>query len=51
MDVVDAHCHIISEDTSRYPRAPLGGKQSAWAESRPVTAAGMVTRMDEAGIG
>ncbi|MEV5529854.1 amidohydrolase family protein [Streptomyces prunicolor] len=51
MDVVDAHCHIISEDQARYPRAPIGGKQSAWAESRPVTAAGMVTRMDEAGIG
>lgn len=50
MDVVDAHCHIISEDLTRYPRAPIGGKQSAWAASRPVTAEGMVSRMDEAGI-
>ncbi|KPI11560.1 amidohydrolase 2 [Actinobacteria bacterium OK074] len=51
MDVVDAHCHIIAPDESRYPRAPLGGKQSEWATSRPVTAEGMVARMDEAGIG
>ncbi|MCW8215577.1 MULTISPECIES: amidohydrolase family protein [Streptomyces] len=51
MDVVDAHCHIISEDLTAYPKAPIGGKQSAWAASRPVTAEGMVTRMDETGIG
>ncbi|TDD84385.1 amidohydrolase [Actinomadura darangshiensis] len=50
MDVVDAHCHIISDDPAAYPRAPLGGKQSEWAASRPVTAEGMVARMDEAGI-
>ncbi|MBT2225270.1 amidohydrolase [Nonomuraea sp. NEAU-A123] len=50
MDVVDAHCHIISEDLTAYPRAPLGGKQSDWASSRPVTAEGMVGRMDETGI-
>lgn len=51
MDVVDTHCHIISEDLARYPRAPIGGKQSEWAASRPVTADGMAARMDEAGIG
>lgn len=51
MDIVDTHCHIISEDTSRYPRAPLGGKQSGWATTRPVTADGMAERMDQAGIG
>ncbi|MFG2427444.1 amidohydrolase family protein [Streptomyces sp. NPDC048590] len=50
MDVVDAHCHIISEDQARYPKAPIGGKQSEWAASRPVTAEGMVSRMDETGI-
>ncbi|MFI9776781.1 amidohydrolase family protein [Streptomyces sp. NPDC051956] len=50
MDVVDAHCHIISEDLTAYPRAPLGGKQSAWAATRPVTAEGMVSRMDETGV-
>ena len=50
MDIVDTHCHILSPDLDRYPRAPLGGKQSGWAGSRPVTAEGMVERMDEAGI-
>lgn len=50
MDIIDTHCHIISDDTDRYPRAPLGGKQSGWASTRPVTADGMVAAMDEAGI-
>ncbi len=50
MDVVDAHCHIISEDLTSYPKAPIGGKQSEWAASRPVTADGMVSRMDAARI-
>ncbi|MBD0740111.1 amidohydrolase family protein [Streptomyces sp. CBMA29] len=50
MDIVDAHCHIISDDLTAYPRAPIGGKQSAWAATRPVTADGMAERMDEAGI-
>ncbi len=50
MDVVDAHCHILSEDLTKYPRAPLGGKHSDWAASRPVTAQQMVARMDETGI-
>ncbi|MEU6139570.1 amidohydrolase family protein [Streptomyces sp. NPDC047081] len=50
MDIVDTHCHVISEDRARYPWSPLGGKASAWAASRPVTADGMAARMDEAGI-
>jgi predicted TIM-barrel fold metal-dependent hydrolase len=50
MDIIDTHCHIVSDDTARYPRAPLGGKQSGWASTRPVTADGMARRMDEAGI-
>ncbi|MFJ9541421.1 amidohydrolase family protein [Streptomyces sp. NPDC101225] len=50
MDFVDAHCHIISEDTARYPKAPIGGKQSEWAATRPVTAEGMLARMDDTGI-
>ncbi|QYB01167.1 amidohydrolase [Rhodococcus sp. USK10] len=51
MDIVDTHCHIISDDVTRYPRAPIGGTQSGWATTRPVTADDMVERMDEAGIG
>jgi len=50
VDVVDAHCHIISQDPTRYPKAPIGGKQSQWAAARPVTAEGMAARMDETGI-
>jgi len=50
MDIVDTHCHIISPDQTRFPRAPIGGKQSQWAASRPVTAEGLLARMDETGI-
>lgn len=51
MDIVDSHCHIISPDLTAYPRAPIGGTQSQWASSRPVTAEGLLARMDEVGIG
>lgn len=51
MDVIDTHCHILSDDLARYPRAPIGGKQSEWATARPVSAEGMLARMDNAGIG
>jgi len=50
MNFVDSHCHILAENEARYPRAPLGGKQSAWARSRPVTAEGLLQRMDDCGI-
>lgn len=50
MDIIDTHCHVIAEDQDRYPRSPIGGKASAWAASRPLTAEDMVRRMDEAGI-
>ena len=47
---VDLHCHVISRDEARYPRAPLGGKQSDWSQERPVSAVEMIAAMDEAGI-
>lgn len=50
MDIVDTHCHIIAEDRDAYPWSPIGGKPSAWAASRPVTAEAMLARMDESGI-
>jgi predicted TIM-barrel fold metal-dependent hydrolase len=50
MKYADSHCHILSNDASRYPRAPLGGKQSGWASNRPVTAEAMLTLMDDSGI-
>ncbi|HWC81789.1 MAG TPA: amidohydrolase family protein [Pseudonocardiaceae bacterium] len=50
MDIVDTHCHVISADEHKYPRAPIGGKQSGWAGTRPVTAEGMAEAMDSAGV-
>lgn len=50
MDVIDTHCHILSDDLDRYPRAPIGGKQSEWATARPVSAEGLLARMDNVGI-
>ena len=47
---VDTHAHVIAADTRRYPRAPLGGKQSDWSRERPVTAEEMLVAMDEAGV-
>ncbi|WP_439947306.1 amidohydrolase family protein [Streptomyces sp. BBFR109] len=50
MDIIDTHCHVIADDRERYPWSPIGGKASAWAASRPVTAEGMIAHMDETGI-
>ena len=48
--VVDTHAHVISPDTARYPRDPLGGEQSGWSRERPASAEQMIAAMDEAGI-
>jgi predicted TIM-barrel fold metal-dependent hydrolase len=48
--LVDVHPHVISQDTARYPRAPLGGRQSDWSASRPVSMEKMLAAMDEAGV-
>jgi L-fuconolactonase len=50
-ELIDIHPHVISTDTARYPITPLGGKRSAWSETRPVDFPGLVTAMDAAGIG
>lgn len=47
---IDIHPHIISSDLSRYPSAPLGGHQSDWSRTRPVTVEQLVVAMDTAGI-
>ena len=47
---IDVHTHVISSDTARYPRDPLGGSQSDWSRDRPVSAEKMIAAMDEAGI-
>src|SRR5262245_63812286 len=49
--VIDIHPHIIAADTKRYPLAPLGGHQSEWSRTRPVTTEQMLTAMDVAGVG
>ena len=48
--VIDIHPHIIAADTERYPRAPLGGHQSAWSEARPVGVEQLIVEQDRAGI-
>lgn len=48
--MIDTHAHVISRDERRYPRAPLGGRQSDWSRERPVSADEMLAAMDAAGI-
>src|SRR5262252_3821955 len=48
--VIDTHAHVVAADTRRYPRAPLGGKQSDWSRERPASAERMLAAMDEAGV-
>ncbi len=48
--IIDTHPHVISSDTLRYPRAPIGGHQSGWSRDRPVSAEAMIAAMAEAGV-
>ncbi len=48
--LIDIHPHIISPDRERYPRAPLGGKQSDWSQTRPVSLEAMLSAMDRVGV-
>jgi predicted TIM-barrel fold metal-dependent hydrolase len=48
--VIDIHPHVISADVSRYPRAPIGGHQSAWSQERPVGVEQLILEQDRAGI-
>ncbi len=50
MAVVDIHPHVISDDESRYPPAPLFGKRSDWSQERPSTVATLIDQMDAAGV-
>jgi L-fuconolactonase len=49
--IIDIHPHIIASDTKRYPLAPLGGHQSDWSRTRPVSTEQMIAAMDKAGVG
>ena len=50
MRVIDIHPHIISDDESRYPPAPLFGKRSDWSQERPCTVDTLIAAMDDAGV-
>ena len=50
IDIIDIHPHVISTDTVRYPRAPLGGHQSAWSRERPVGVEPLIAAQDRAGV-
>ncbi len=50
MHFVDIHPHIISPDTGKYPRAPLGGSQSKWSSEHTMTFEQMIAEMDETGV-
>ena len=50
MTIIDIHPHIIAQDTKRYPLAPLGGHQSDWSRTRPVTVEQLIAAMDQAGV-
>src|SRR5882762_4414736 len=50
MTVMDIHPHIIANDEKRYPLAPLGGHQSDWSRTRPVSTEQMIAAMDKAGV-
>jgi L-fuconolactonase len=47
---IDIHPHIIANDEVKYPLAPLGGHQSDWSRTRPVTTEQMIAAMDAAGV-
>jgi predicted TIM-barrel fold metal-dependent hydrolase len=48
--IVDIHPHVISDDETRYPPAPLFGKRSDWSQERPSTVETLIASMDEAGV-
>ena len=48
--IIDIHPHVISTDTERYPREPIGGHQSDWSQERPVPFERMIEAMDAAGV-
>jgi L-fuconolactonase len=48
--IIDIHPHIISDDETRYPPAPLFGKRSEWSKERPTTVETLIAAMDEAGV-
>jgi predicted TIM-barrel fold metal-dependent hydrolase len=50
MHFIDIHPHVISDDETRYPPAPLFGKRSDWSQERPSTVESLIAAMDAAGV-
>jgi predicted TIM-barrel fold metal-dependent hydrolase len=50
MHIIDSHLHAIAPDTTKYPKAPIGGHQSEWSQQRPVDAEGVIKALDQAGV-
>lgn len=48
--IIDTHTHVISPDIARHPLAPIGGHQSDWSRSRPVSHDQLLAAIDDAGI-
>jgi len=48
--IVDIHPHVITDDDTRYPKRPLGGKQSTWSQERPAPVERLIAEMDAAGV-
>ncbi len=48
--IVDVHPHVVSPDVARYPRSPLGGKQSEWSRARAVACDELLRELDASGI-
>jgi len=48
--IIDIHPHVISDDESRYPPAPLFGKRSDWSQERPCVVETLIEAMDQAGV-
>src|SRR5690242_7048442 len=48
--IIDTHTHVIATDTSKYPFAPLYGKQSDWSQAHPIDYADMVKADIEAEV-
>lgn len=50
MQPLDTYAHVIAPESRRYPRAPIGGRQSDWSQTRPVDVEAMIAAMDAAGV-
>ena len=48
--LIDTHTHVIATDTTKYPLAPLFGRQSAWSAEHPLDYPDLVKANDEAKV-